>query len=108
MTPRYSGVLVEMGTGEAEGLITAELDRDRLQELWENGVEPVRRRMPVNLFASYLPALYESRRTLADAWLEAAADAPALSLPVLAESVPATGSNATEALGQHGIVEVEP
>jgi predicted amidohydrolase len=108
MTPRYSGVLVEMGTGEAEGLITAELNRDRLQELWENGAEPVRRRMPVNLFASCLPALYESRRTLADAWRAAAADAPVPSLPVLAELVPATaGSNAAEAMGRDEIEEGE-
>ena len=107
MTPRYSGVLVEMGTGEAEGLITAELDRDRLQELWQNGVEPVRRRMPVNLFASYLPALYESRRTLADAWLEAAADAPALSLPAPSEAAPAGGSTAAEMSGQHDVHDVE-
>jgi predicted amidohydrolase len=89
MTPRYSGVLVEMGTGDAEGLISAELDRDRLQEIWENGVEPVRRRMPVNLFAGHMPALYESRRTLAEAWLGAAADAPgapALNLPFPADA----------------------
>lgn len=70
MTPRYSGVLVEMGTGDTEGLLTAELDRDQLHALWENGVEPVRRRMPVNLFASYLPALYGSRQTLDEAWPE--------------------------------------
>jgi predicted amidohydrolase len=102
MTPRYSGVLVEMGTGDAEGLISAELDRDRLQELWENGVEPVRRRMPVNLFAGYMPALYESRRTLAEAWLGAAADAPdapAVNLPLPAdatqtESTPAAARTA--------------
>ena len=102
MTPRYSGVLVEMGTGDAEGLISAELDRDRLQEIWENGVEPVRRRMPVNLFAGYMPALYESRRTLAEAWLGAAADAPdapALNLPLPAdatqtESTPAAARTA--------------
>ena len=112
MTPRYSGVLVEMGTGEAEGLVTAELDRDRLQELWENGVEPVRRRMPVNLFAGYLPALYESRRTLADAWLGAAADepAPSLSLPAesaSAESALAAGSTVGEGMGQPDIEDAE-
>jgi hypothetical protein len=99
MTPRYSGVLVEMGTGDAEGLITAELDRDRLQELWEDGVEPVRRRMPVNLFANYLPALYASRRTLNDAWLEAAKGASTLSLPLPSdatqtESIPAEAKTA--------------
>jgi predicted amidohydrolase len=94
MTPRYSGVLVEMGTGEAEGLLTAELDRDRLHELWESGVEPVRRRMPANLFASYLPALYSSRRTLAEAWPETEADAPALNLPVPSEIAPVESESA--------------
>jgi predicted amidohydrolase len=113
MTPRYSGVLVEMGTSEAEGLITAELDRDRLQELWESGVEPVRRRMPVNLFASYLPALYESRRTLADAWLETAADAPGPSLSLPAEaaldaSALAADAIAAEPMAQRDVEEVEP
>ncbi len=112
MTPRYSGVLVEMGTSEAEGLITAELDRDRLQELWENGVEPVRRRMPVNLFASYLPALYSSRRTLADAWLGAAAETPALPLPPPAETTQDESAAAEDpadagATGQHDVEEGE-
>jgi predicted amidohydrolase len=88
MTPRYTGVLVEMGTADAEGLLTAELDRDRLRELWETGVEPVRRRMPVNLFANYLPALYGSRRTLADAWPDAEVTIPPLSLPAPTEQIP--------------------
>ena len=110
MTPRYSGVLVEMGTGEAEGLLTAELDRDRLQELWKNGVEPVRRRMPVNLFASYLPALYDSRRTLTEAWLEAATDSPVPSLPVPADASQAKSAPAPstmDAMGQHDSDAIE-
>jgi predicted amidohydrolase len=78
MTPRYSGVLVEMGTADSEGLLTAELDREQLQRLWDTGVEPVRRRMPVDLFASYLPALYSSRRTLAETWPGGAETPPAL------------------------------
>jgi predicted amidohydrolase len=112
MTPRYSGVLVEMGTGEAEGLLTAELDRDRLEELWENGVEPVRRRMPVDLFAHYLPALYDRRRTLTDAWRAADADTTALSLPgpgaaTSAGPAPAAGSIATGDAGQPTVDEVK-
>ena len=95
MTPRHSGVLVEMGTGEAEGLITAELDRDRLHELWENGAEPVRRRMPANLFAGYLPALYSRRRTLAEAWLAVDADAPAPSLSAPADTDPVASAPAS-------------
>jgi predicted amidohydrolase len=110
MTPRYSGVLVEMGTSEAEGLITAELDRDRLQELWENGVEPVRRRMPVNLFAGYLPNLYDSRRTLDDAWLGTAAVAPSLDLlppPGTPQDrlAPVVDPTDAEATGQHLVEE---
>ena len=42
MTPRYAGVLVEMGTAEAEGLLTAELDRPKLQWLWTHGSYAVR------------------------------------------------------------------
>ncbi len=72
LTPHYTGVLVEMGATEAEGLVTAQLDRALLQKYWESGVEPVRKRMPVALFASYLPTLYSSRHTLADAWENAA------------------------------------
>jgi predicted amidohydrolase len=70
MTPRHTGALVEMGTASSEGLLTAELDRARLHALWEKGTEPVRKTMPVDLFASYLPALYSSRHTLAEAWPE--------------------------------------
>lgn len=87
MTPRYTGVLVEMGTADAEGLVTAELDRERLRSLWESETEPVRRRMPVDLFAAYLPALYASRRTLADVWPEGATGEPALArLPASPEA----------------------
>ena len=60
MTPRYSGLLVEMGTAEAEGLLTAELDREKLQWLWVHGSSPVRRDFPMAMFGRYLPALYGS------------------------------------------------
>jgi predicted amidohydrolase len=79
MTPRYTGVLVEMGTSEAEGLLTAELDRPKLQWLWEHGTNPVRRTMPMDLFGRYLPALYSSGRALADVWEEE----PAKEVPAL-------------------------
>ena len=66
MTPRYSGVLVEMGTSEAEGLLTAELDRPKLQWLWEHGTNSVRRTMPMDLFGRYLPALVFERPLAGD------------------------------------------
>lgn len=84
MTPRYSGVLVEMGTAEAEGLLTAELDLPKLRWLWDHGANPVRRAMPMDLFGRYLPALYSSGRSLSDAWNAAPALPPAEQLPLLA------------------------
>jgi predicted amidohydrolase len=84
MTPRFSGVLVEMGTSEAEGLLTAEIDRPKLYWLWDHGSNPVRRAMPMDLFGRYLPALYSSGRSLSDAWEE---EPPAPQLPA-GEDVP--------------------
>lgn len=95
LTQRYTGVLVEMGTAEAEGLLTAELDRGLLQKFWASGTEPVRKRMPVALFASYLPALYSSRRTLADAWENA--ETPPLALTAAPALLPEPCVEADEA-----------
>jgi predicted amidohydrolase len=75
MTPRYSGVLVEMGTADSEGLLTAELDRPKLKWLWTHGSSPVRSEMPMDLFGRYLPALYGSGRSLTDAWPQESVDA---------------------------------
>jgi predicted amidohydrolase len=97
MTPRYGGVLVEMGTGDSEGLVTAELDRGQLHHLWENETEPVRRRMPVDLFAKYLPALYAGRRTLADAWPEADASAETTDQAAGAELIAGSDASRVEA-----------
>jgi predicted amidohydrolase len=80
MTPRFAGVLVEMGTAEAEGLLTAELDGPKLEWLWDHGTNPVRRAMPMELFGRYLPALYASGRSLASAW-EVEPPAPELAPP---------------------------
>ena len=98
MTPRYSGTLVEMGTADAEGLLTAELDREKSQWLWMHGTSPVRRDIPMDLFGRYLPALYGSGRSLADAWPEAAGHREeALLLPEPAEQAPAEQAPAPEA-----------
>jgi len=113
MTPRHSGVLVEMGTASSEGLLTAELDRTALRDLWESGVEPVRSRMPVALFAKYLPALYSSQRTLADTWpdLESAEPQPTLPEPPMAEPLepvaPSLGPGAREVPEAEGTREIE-
>lgn len=86
MTPRYGGVLVEMGTADSEGLVTAELDRERLAYLWEHGTPPVRKVMPVSLFAATLSQAYDSGRTLDTAWREP--PLPLLSLPAPTDLTP--------------------
>jgi len=88
MTPRYTGVLVEMGTDDTEGLVTAELDQVTLGKWWEGGPEPVRKKMPVELFASYLPSLYSSRRTLADAWPQPGMAAESMVSPAAPAAAP--------------------
>jgi len=93
MTPRYSGVMVEMGTADSEGLLTAELDREKSRWLWVHGSSPVRRDIPMDLFGRYLPALYGSGRSLTDVWPDEAADRDEVALleapvPEAAESAP--------------------
>jgi predicted amidohydrolase len=68
MTPRYTGIMAEMGTARSDGLVSAELDCDRLHSLWHEGAAPVRRRMPSERFARELPALYGAGLSLAEAW----------------------------------------
>ena len=93
MTPRYSGVLVEMGTADSEGLLTAELDREKSRWLWVHGSSPVRRDIPMDLFGRYLPALYGSGRSLTDVWPDEAEGRDEVALleapvPEAAESAP--------------------
>lgn len=103
MTPRYAGVLVEIGTAEAEGLLTAELDRPKLQWLWTQGSYSVRANMPMSLFGRYLPALYGSGRTLAEAWPEGE-EAPVAQLeaPVAQPEAPAAPDLSQDVNGQPG------
>lgn len=112
LTPRYTGVLVEMGTAESEGLLTAELDRGLLRKFWANGTEPVRQRMPVDLFATYLPALYSSRRTLAEVWEDAGPGVAALppsSAPALLPAPPAAvEASAEPAAPSEAVAAAEP
>ena len=46
-TPRFTGVMTELGSAQAEGVITAEWDYPALHELWETSETPVRRVMPL-------------------------------------------------------------
>ncbi|HID34628.1 MAG TPA: hypothetical protein EYP25_08690 [Anaerolineae bacterium] len=46
-TPRFTGVMTELGSVQAEGVITAEWDYPALRELWETSDTPIRKRMPL-------------------------------------------------------------
>jgi predicted amidohydrolase len=64
LTPRYNGVLVEMGNHRSEGVITAEWDYVALRELWESAAAPVRQQMPLEQIAPILTQLYDRLQKL--------------------------------------------
>lgn len=66
-TPRYSGVLVEVGTDSTEGLITAEWSYTALRELWVTDPAPVRSSMPVKTMGGTLAAIYGRELTIDEA-----------------------------------------
>jgi len=68
LTSGYSGVLVEMGTAAAEGLITAEVNPYVLRKLWDEGEASPRRGLPLTLAGQLLAADYTLGRTVEEAW----------------------------------------
>ena len=46
-TPRFTGVMTELGSAQAEGVITAEWNYPALRELWSASETPLRRQMPL-------------------------------------------------------------
>ncbi len=79
LTPRFNGVLVEMGNQVSEGVVTAEWDFAALKHLWETSDTPLRRDLPLPQVNKLLAALYEQvsgMPRLADG--EPAAEPPAL------------------------------
>lgn len=42
LTPKYNGVLVEMGSAQSEGVVTAEWDYTALKRLWETSETSIR------------------------------------------------------------------
>ena len=67
MTPRYTGIQVEMGTDSTEGLITAEWNYTALRALWEQDEPAIRSAMPVVAGGPGLAVVYSRGLTLADA-----------------------------------------
>jgi hypothetical protein len=101
MTPRYSGVMVDMGTDSAEGLITAEWSFRALHEQWQKDHAPLRSTMPLEHTGPTLAAIYGRRLALEPA-LQANAGLAALPEPA-APAVDDTGemeaSTSVEELG---------
>ena len=64
LTPRFNGVLVEMGSFQSEGVLTAEWDFVALKQLWESSETPVRRVLPPAEATQLLAALYTQLRAL--------------------------------------------
>jgi predicted amidohydrolase len=62
LTPRFNGVLVEMGNQGSEGVLTAEWDFQALKQLWETSETPLRRDLPLPQVNKLLAALYEQVR----------------------------------------------
>ncbi|MER2599901.1 MAG: nitrilase-related carbon-nitrogen hydrolase, partial [Caldilineales bacterium] len=58
MTPRYNGILVEMGTDSTEGLITAEWSFNALHQQWANDRAPLRSALPLEVAGPALAAIY--------------------------------------------------
>ena len=46
-TPRFTGVMTELGSAQAEGVVTAELDYPALRAWWEDSETPIRKHMPL-------------------------------------------------------------
>ncbi|MGC8837412.1 MAG: nitrilase-related carbon-nitrogen hydrolase [Anaerolineae bacterium] len=67
MTPRGTGVLVELGTEQGPGIVVGTLDFDLLGQVQALSEAPVRRAMRMDIFARHLPAFYQSGQPLQEA-----------------------------------------
>lgn len=64
LTPRQSGVLVEMGSLRSEGVLAATWDFAALRELWETSDTPVRQQLPLQQAGQVLAQLYARLQAL--------------------------------------------
>lgn len=82
LTPRSSGVLVEMSNFRSESVLSAVWDFPALAELWETSDTPVRSHLPLDRVGPVLAKLYEKMQQLPKG-------PNALQLPPPAETPPA-------------------
>jgi predicted amidohydrolase len=64
LTPRFNGVLVEMGNQRSEGVLAAEYDFVALKKLWETSDTPVRKQLLVAQAGNLLAKLYDRLKRL--------------------------------------------
>ncbi len=64
LTPRHSGILVEMTSFRSEGVLAAVWDFPALQALWETSDTPVRSRLPLEQVGGILAELYGQMKRL--------------------------------------------
>jgi len=62
-TARFTGVMTELGSAQAEGVVTAEWDYPALQDLWRTSETPLRREMPLEQ-VGWLSQVYGRALTL--------------------------------------------
>ena len=86
LTPRFSGVLVEMGNQRSEGVLTAEWDFASLRALWETSDTPVRSELPLGQVSDVLAQLYARLQSLP-------ADEPAEALPTTSSEADAENAS---------------
>ncbi len=64
LTPRHSGILVEMTSFRSEGVLAAVWDFPALRSLWETSDTPVRSRLPLEQVGGILAELYGQMKRL--------------------------------------------
>lgn len=106
MTPRFSGVMVEMGTDNAEGLITAEWSFRALHEQWQSDRAPLRSALPLEHTGPTLAAIYGRRLALEPA-LQANAALAALPEPPNPAADSAAPVADGEMDGRTSVIEVD-
>ncbi|MEZ4676193.1 MAG: nitrilase-related carbon-nitrogen hydrolase [Caldilineaceae bacterium] len=58
LTPRFNGVLVEMGSPSSEGVLSADWNFVALRKLWEISDTPLRREVPIKQIGRVIASLY--------------------------------------------------
>lgn len=64
LTPRFTGIMVEMGNPRSEGVLSAKWNFSSLKEVWEMSDPPVRKQPPLKQISTLLANLYARLQTI--------------------------------------------